>query len=354
MSKKKKKQVHRKPAGLAPGTLVFTGKQYMDMPNVTLTLYNQEEIVEHLGVTKDSKIDRSQFISWYDVRGVHDLGLVESIGKKFNVHTLALEDIVDTHQRPKFEDYGDGIFITLRSLRFDKEELSIHTEQVSIYAGEKFILTFQEDDDDLFIPVRERMQHQTRRIRKGESDYLLYALVDLIVDNYYHVLDAIEEKIEELEEDILMNQDNAVKGRIHQLKVAGLHLKKSISPLREAISQFMKSENALIAAETKIFIRDMYDHVVQIIDSIESYRDLTNGLKDLYLSELSMRMNSVMQVLTIITTIFVPLSFLAGLYGMNFDHMPELHWENGYYFLLGIMFLVGGGLLVLFKIKKWM
>ena len=350
---KKKRQRHRK-TGLPPGTLVFTGERFVETPNVTLMQYNQETfVVKHLQNEKPPAADGYN-VTWFDVRGVHDLGLIEKIGKKFSIHPLALEDIVDTQQRPKFEEYKDGLFITLRDLKFDVEHLELKTEQVSIYIGKNFLLSFQEDDDDLFVYVRKRLEVSSGRIRQRQSDYLAYALVDSIVDNYFIVLDRVEEAMENIEESILLDSNISIKARIHQLKLQTLLLRKSVAPLREAINQFSRSENPLMSEDTPVFIRDLHDHIIQVMDMIETYRDMVTGLNDLYLSELSFKMNNVMKVLTVITTIFVPLSFLAGLYGMNFDHMPELHWRNGYFYLLAVMGCVAAGLLLLFHKKKWL
>ncbi|MEO1262925.1 MAG: magnesium/cobalt transporter CorA [Bacteroidota bacterium] len=354
IKKDKKKRVLQQKVGLPPGTLVFTGERYLDTPNVTLIQYSEEAF--HMEQKKDKKpaLQDGFKVTWFDVRGVHDLNLMEKIGERFNIHALTLEDIVDIRQRPKFEAFKEGVFVTLRSFQFDQEKLELQTEQVSIYFGEHFVLSFQEDDDDLFIKVRERLKNKSGRIRQRGSDYLAYALIDSIVDSYFPMLDKIEEVMTDLEENILMNNDPKIKSKIHELKLQTLHLRKSVGPLREAINQFAKSESALIKEETLVFVRDLYDHIIQVLDLVETYRDLVSGLNDLYISELSFKMNSVMKVLTIITTIFVPLSFLAGLYGMNFDHMPELHWKAGYFILLGVMLVVAVGLLIIFKRKNWL
>lgn len=343
----------RKQPGLPPGTLVFTGERMVDTPNITLIEFNNEKIREEHAVDKKPEIEKGDHITWFDIRGIHDIELIGKIGKHFHIHPLALEDIVDTEQRPKFEEYEEGIFVTLKALEFNEEKLELRTEQISIYVGEKFALSFQEDDDDLFVAVRKRLHTGSGRIRERGSDYLAYALIDTLVDNYYLQLDKVESVIENLEEAILRDSNEGLKKRIHHLKLQTLFIRKSVAPLREAISKFSKCEHALIQESTTLFIRDLYDHTVQVTDTIETYRDLMNGLNDLYISELSFKMNNVMKILTIITTIFVPLSFLAGLYGMNFDHIPELHYHNGYFVLLGVMGLIVVGLVAFFWKKRW-
>lgn len=351
MSKKRKK------IGLPPGSIVFTGKRKVEKVHVHYLQYdnaqlhsevfdNQENIL--LRPSPDEKVD------WYDVRGLHDTDLIEAMGKKFQIHPLILEDAVSTSQRPKFEVYDNSIFVICRALSFDKEKMKINTEQVAIFAKKGLLVSFQENETDLFGVIRDRLNTGKGRIRQRGSDYLGYALLDYLVDHYFLVFDEIEEVIERLEDNLLENPDGSLKQQIHHLKKELIVTRKSISPLREAISQFSKSEVEFIDERTVFFVRDLYDHTIQIMDMVETYRDILNGLQDLQISEISFRMNQVMQVLTLITTIFVPLSFLAGLYGMNFDHMPELHFRYGYFILLGVMFFLGIGLLYWFKKQRWL
>jgi len=276
------------------------------------------------------------------------------LGLEYDIHPLVLEDIADTQQRPKFDEYEKGIFLIVRALAFDKENLQIKTEQVSIYFQKGLLISFQEDETDLFAAVRHRLQAGHGRIRRLKADYLAYALVDNLVDNYFLILDGVEEAIEKVEDQLLKSPDNSIKEQIHSLKKELLIVRKSIGPLREAISRFSKSESPLIEDSSSIFIRDLYDHTIQIMDIAENYRDMLNGLQDLFLSEISHRMNQVMQVLTIVTTIFVPLSFLAGLYGMNFDNIPELHHKYGYFILLAVMLVISVSSILYFRSKKWL
>ena len=346
----------RKKAGLPPGTIIFTGNQKVEEIQVHYLKYDETRIKESVLKSHESialEPSAPEIVDWYDMRGLHDTVLIEKFGQQFGVHPLILEDIVDTNQRPKYEEYKYGIFFIAKALHFDVEELQITIEQVSIYFCQGLCLSWQETDSDLFGAVRDRITLGKGRIRQKGADYLAYALLDVLVDNYFHVMDEIGNAVETLEDELLENPNNSIRERIHHLKKELFKMRKSIVPLREAVNQFAKAENDKIAESSQIFLRDLYDHTIQVQDITDNYRDILNGLQDLYLSEISFKMNQVMQVLTIITTIFVPLSFLAGLYGMNFDNIPELHYSNGYFVLLGIMFLVSVGLLIGFRKKGW-
>ena len=352
--KKNKKRVNNK--GLAPGSVIFTGDrkmEYTDIHFVRFDLekletedYGAEGIVEFLAPIEGK-------VTWYDIRGIHDTKLIEKLGVKYDIHPLVLEDIADTEQRPKFDEYENGVFISAKALRFDSLTVEIETEQVSIFIGKNFIISFQEDEDDLFVGVRERINSGRGKIRTRGADYLGYALLDNLVDNYFSVIDKVDEQIEKLEEEIIKEPQSGSKAKNHNLKREMLILRKAVQPLREAISKFAKSENYVVADSTGIFLRDLYDHTIQVMDMVENYRDVLTGLQDLYLSEISFKMNQVMQVLTVISTIFIPLSFLTGMYGMNFDHIPELKHENGYFILLGVMATITVGLLIYFRKNRW-
>ncbi len=345
----------KRKTGLPPGTLVFTGRKKVEETHVTLIQFNAEGHI-HEQYLKEAlpSPEEGALVSWYDVRGLHNVDLIQQLGERFHIHPLVLEDVLDTQQRPKFEEYDNGIFLTVQHLTFDREAYEIKTEQVAIYAGENFVISFQEDEDDLFPPIRERIQSGRGKIKKRGADYLAYALVDNVVDNYYVLMDQIEEVLDRLEEDILSSPSRRSKERIHDLKLQSIMLRKMVSPLREAIGRFSRSDSPFIAETTEVFLRDLYDHTVQVMDSIETYRDVMSGLYDLYLSEISFKTNNVIQLLTIISTIFIPLTFLAGVYGMNFEYMPELKWRYGYFIIWGIMILVAGTLIYLFRRKNWL
>jgi len=346
----------RKKIGLPPGSVIFTGDQKVEKVFVHHLKYDEQSLEE---VTLDNRknmvinLSKDEIVDWYDIRGLHDIKLIESLGKTFNIHSLVLEDIVDVHQRPKFEEYEQGVFITFRALSFDKSKLEISKEHVAIYFRQGLILSFQETGSDLFSVVRQRIHNGRGRIRKKGADYLVFAILDVIVDHYYIILDELESVIEALESDLLDKPDSKIKERIHLLKKELLSVRKSVAPLREAIGRFSKSEVSFIEESTAVYIRDLYDHTIQVMDMVETYRDMLNGLQDLYLSEISFKMNQVMQVLAVITTIFVPLSFLAGLYGMNFEYIPELKFKYGYFGLLGVMFCIFLGSLYYFRKKNW-
>jgi magnesium transporter len=347
----------KKKKGLSPGSVIFTGNQKVDKVLIHYMQYNSEVLIEkQLDSHTDSKLNQSPAdkVDWYDVRGMHDTQLVEQFGNNFDIHPLILEAAVDTHQRSKFDEHEKGNFITLRAIQFDKENIKIKKEHVAIYFNEGFLVSFQESDSDLFESVRKRIKVGTGRLRQRGSDYLAYALVDTLVDDYYVALEEIELLIESLEEKMMSDVDVKNKSDIHRLKKELLVMRKSVAPLREATGKFSKTDSPLVKDINRVFTRDLYEHTVQVMDSVESYRDILNGLQDLFISELSFKMNKVMQLLTLISVIFIPLTFLAGIYGMNFDNIPELHHKYGYHILLVIMAMTALVLLIIFKRKKWL
>jgi magnesium transporter len=352
MARTFKRQKAKRP-GASPGTLEFTGEQRMGEPLVVRVRYNETIFDVSPAAGKETPAALTGQVTWYDLRGLHDISLVERFGQAFNIHPLVLEDVLNTTQRPKFEEYGSEVFIIITALIYDETLFELHTEQIAIYFSENYLITFQEIQDDTFVAIRERLHSAKRRIRNRKADYLAYALIDNVVDNYFVVLDKIEAQMELLEQEITTRPTKLTKEKIHQLKFQMLAIRKAVMPLREAIGKFARCESNCVEENTGLFLRDLNDHVFRINDLVETYRDMLTGLQDLYLSELSLRMNNVIQVLTIITTIFVPLTFLAGIYGMNFDNMPELHWTNGYFYLLGFMALISLGLIVYFKRKQW-
>ena len=347
----------RKAAGMPPGSVIFTGRKKVEEIKVHFLVYDNTDLDEKVFTTKEfSDVDEvtKNKVDWYDTRGLHDTKFIEQLGQKFELHNLILEDVVDAHQRPKYDEYDNGIFIIFKALHFDKSQLKVTREQVAVFFRPDLILSFQEDETDLFSAVRSRLKAHSGRIRSRGADYLCYALIDNVVDQYFIVLDQMGDAIQEIEQKMMEEPTNEIRSDIHRMKKQIILVRKSISPLREAIGQFSRSENDHIDKSTSIFIRDLYDHTIQIMEMVESYRDVLNGLQDLYISEISLRMNQVMQILTIITTIFVPLSFLVGLYGMNFEYMPELGYRYAYFVLLGVMFLIFMGALWYFRRKKWL
>ena len=345
-----------KKAGFPPGTLVHIGEKKSETPKITIMDYDEanfqeKEIktIEECFLFKDKPT-----VTWINIDGLHQIEILEKLGECYGLHPLVLEDILNTDQRPKMEDYGDYIYIVLKMLDQGHKSNEIVTEQISLILGPNFVFSFQEKEGDVFDPIRERIRNGKGRIRKMGGDYLAYALLDSIVDNYFIILEKLSEKIEYLEEKLITRPTPETLQTIHHIKREMIFLRKAIWPLREVIGGLERNESSLIEESTKIYLRDIYDHTIQTIDTIETFRDMVSGMLDIYLSSVSNRLNSVMKVLTIIATIFMPLTFLAGIYGMNFKYMPELEWRWGYPAIWLIMIGIGIFMLVYFKKKNWL
>ncbi|MFC1494731.1 magnesium/cobalt transporter CorA [Thermodesulfobacteriota bacterium] len=346
-----KKKISKK-AGLPPGTLVHVGEKKLENVRIRLTDYNEEEIDERelKSIDECFPYREKPGVTWVNIDGLHDLEVINSIGKQFNLHPLVLEDIVNTEQRPKMDDMDDYLFVVAKMIYYNAEDDNIKFEQISLILWKNFVLSFQEDMGDVFDPVRDRLRKGKGRIRKMGPDYLLYALLDALVDSYYSALEKIGERVEGLEGDLVANPDPEILQVIHHLKRELVFLRRSIWPLREVVGRLERAESQLIDEKVVIFYRDVYDHTVQVIDTIETCRDIVSGMMDLFLSSVSNRMNEVMKILTVIATIFIPLTFIAGIYGMNFEFMPELKWHWGYPVALLSMVIIG--ILMLFWFKK--
>lgn len=340
--------------GLPPGTLIYIGKRKTDRVKITIFDYDEAQFreIEAKEIEECFEFKDKPTVTWIHIDGIHRVEIIEKIGRHFNLHPLILEDIVNTGQRPKMEDYGDYTFIVLKMLYYDEEENKIIAEQISLILGLNFVISFQEIEGDVFDPVRERIKNSKGRIRKVGADYLAYALVDTIVDNYFAILEKLGERIEDLEEGLLNPTQKNLR-EIHQLKREMAFLRKLVWPLREVVGGLERAESTLVHESTRIYLRDLYDHTIQVIDTIETFRDMLSGMLDIYLSSTGNKMNEVMKVLTIIATIFIPLTFVAGIYGMNFEDMPELKWHWGYPLALIGMFSVGILMLVYFRKKRW-
>jgi magnesium transporter len=347
---------HSKKAGLPPGSLVYIGERETEKIRITLIDYNEQDFQEQefTDISECFKFKTTPTVSWINIDGLHQTNIIEDIGKNFDLHPLILEDILNTTQRPKFEDAEKYIFVVLKMLHFDEENQTIKPEQVSMVLGRGFVISFQEKVGDVFDFVRNRLRNNKGRIRKMHEDYLLYSLLDSIVDSYFNVLEKLAEKIEILEDELVNNPTEETIYKIHSLKKEMIYLRKSIWPLRELVSGLLRSESELITKSTEIYLRDVYDHTIQVIDTVESFRDMISGMLDTYLSSISNRMNNVMKVLTIIATIFIPLTFVAGVYGMNFEYMPELQWRYGYLGVWIIIAVIALLMLAYFKKKKWL
>ena len=344
-----------KKVGMPPGTLVHIGDQTSKRVRITVFEYDATSFQERqLSGPDDIRVAASQKITWVDVGGVHDLAVIEAIGQRFQLHPLLLEDIVNTDQRPKLDDYETYYYVVLKMCYAGQRREDIHVEQVSLILGTTFVLSFQENGGDVFDPVRERLRTGKGRIRQSGADYLLYRLMDGIVDHYFEVMETLGEKVETVQDELLDNPQPELLRSIHALKRELIFLRRAVWPCREVMSSLERSESSLVQGATKLYIRDVYDHVVQILDTIEALREMVTGMLDIYLSSISYRLNAVMKVLTVITTIFMPLTFIVGIYGMNFQYMPELESRWGYPAVLLVMVSIAAGMLMFFKRKKWL
>lgn len=344
-----------KKVGAPPGTLMHIGKKHPDAVRITVMDYGPDHAVEETLPSIDAvgPFFESDHTSWINIEGLHDLEIIERFGSLFGVHPLTLEDIVNTGQRPKFEDYDDYLFIVFKMLRFKDESMLVVAEQISLVLTPRCLFSFQEKKGDVFEYVRERIRKGKGRIRKYGCDYLAYALLDAVVDHYFVILERIGEDMEDLEAELLDTPRAETLHTIHKIKREMIYLRKQVWPLRDVINQFARGESFFVRDETDMFLRDVYDHTIQIIDSVESFRDILSGMIDLYLSTVSNRMNEVMKVLTIIATLFIPITFIAGVYGMNFKYMPELEWRWGYVGIWGIMIGLVIMMLLYFRKRKW-
>jgi magnesium transporter len=350
-----KKHGMARKAGLPPESLVHVGRDYGREVKVTVLDYDAENAREWEGsdVTKLAAYSGEPSVAWISVNGLNNVGQIEKIGAGFAIHPLVLEDILNTHQRPKQEDYGEYLYIVLQAFVLE-EDGAMASEQVSLIVGEGYVLSFQESDRDLFKTVRERINGCKGRIRREGADYLAYSLIDTVVDNYFVVLEALGERLEDLEETLVTGPGQDALQEIHTLKREMLFFRKALWPLREVVGALSRGESPLLKQGTLPYVRDAYDHTIQVIDTLETYRDILSGLLDIYLSSISNRLSQIMKVLTIISTIFIPLTFVAGVYGMNFEYMPELKWEYVYPAVLLLMFAVGMVMVRFFRTRKWL
>jgi magnesium transporter len=344
-----------KKSGLDAGSLVHVGRRKVDRPRITLIDYDSEHFLEKEVKTVDEcfPFNLTSTVTWINVDGVHDSEVIEKLGNAFGLHPLILEDIMSTAQRPKLDDLETSFYIVARMVELSGRGTEIVTEQLSLIFGKNFVLTFQEEPGDMFDPVRDRIRNGKGRIRKLGPDYLAYALLDAIVDHYFVVLENLGDRIETLEEELVKNPRQETLHAIHALKREMLMFRKAVWPLREVVAGIGREETPLIQVSTNMFLRDVYDHVIQVIDNVETYRDMLAGMLETYLSSISNRMNEVMKILTIISTIFIPLTFIVGVYGMNFRFMPEVEWRYGYFLIWGVIIVVGVSLVRFFKRKKW-
>ena len=344
-------------AGLPPGTLIHIGEKKREEPKITILDYDEAQFQEReaKSIEECFPFKEKPTVTWINVEGLHQVEVLERLGGCYGLHPLVLEDILNTDQRPKMEDYGEYIYIVLKMLNYDDKSGQIEAEQISLVLGQNFVLSFQEGKEgDVFGLLRERLRGAKGRIRKMGADYLAYSLIDSVVDHYFIILERLGERVEFLEEELVTEPTTKTLQEIYNLKREMIFLRKAVWPLREVISGLERGESSLIQQNTQIYFRDVYDHTIQVIDTIETFRDTVSGMLDIYLSSVSNRLNAVMKVLTIIATIFMPLTFLAGIYGMNFKYMPELEWRWGYPLVWMIMIAIGIFMLFYFRKKKWL
>jgi len=341
--------------GLPPGTLVHVGRKRTAAVRITVIDYNEDEFQERVveDPSECAVFKERETVTWINVDGVHEMDVIEKIGACFDIHPLVQEDIANTGQRPKLEDYGDYLYAVLKMISHAGGEARLDVEQVSIILGKSFVISFQEKEGDVFSAVRDRLRNSKGNIRARGADYLAHGLMDAVVDHYFVVLETLGESIEALEEAVVTRATPETLRQMHAIKRQLIFLRKSVWPLREVISNLQRGESPLVSDGTGLYLRDLYDHTIQVIDTVESFRDMAAGILDIYLSTMSNKMNEVMKVLTIIATLFIPLTFVAGVYGMNFKHMPELDWRLGYPLVLLIMLAICVVMLVYFRRKRW-
>jgi len=346
-----------KKAGLAPGTLIHMGRPRAGATKVDMVEYDETRLERRPVTSLDHCLIQKGVptVSWVNVEGLSDLEVLRHFGSCYGIHPLVLEDILATDQRPKAADYGEYLYVVLKMIALDDATGEIKSEQVSLVLGQNYLISFQEGlEGDVFEQVRARLDNEKARLRGMGPDFLLHALLDVIVDHYFLVLEKLSDRIEEIEDELIENPSTATVQAIYQLKRQMLFLHKAFWPLREVASSLQRRDSQLIRDTTVIYLRDLYDHTVQVLDTLETLREMLSGMLDIYLSSVSNRLNEVMKVLTIITTIFMPLAFVVGWYGMNFKHMPELDWVYGYPIVLVLCLVMAGGMLLYFKRKRWL
>lgn len=342
--------------GQPPGTPLYAGEEREEPVHIHLIDYdgNQLHEQEDMQLEDCAAFRETPSVSWINVDGIHDAEIIKEIGRQFDLHPLVIEDILHPGQRPKMEDFETFIYMVFNMLSYDEELQDVQSEQVSLILTRHAVISFQERPGDIFDLIRDRLRTAKGRIRRMGPDYLAYSLLDAVVDNYFSILEKVGEQIEELEGLVINEPLPDTMQEIHRLKREMLFLRKSVWPLRELINGIEKTESPLIKKSTLSYLRDVYDHSIQIIDTVETFRDMLSGLHDTFLTGISNRMNQIMKILTIIATIFIPMTFIAGIYGMNFEFMPELRWRWGYFTVLLVLLVMGISMLWLFKRKKWL
>lgn len=343
-------------AGQPPGTAVYTGSKKPITTTITVLTYTENDVHESKGKTLEEclPVIEKPGVAWIHVNGLQDVALIQQLAQRYQIHPLTVEDILNVQQRPKVEQFENYVFITLKMLTWHDKRHIFTSEQLSLVLGKDFLLSFQERDHVLFDQIRERFRSQSnQRLRQQGSDYLAYRLMDAVVDYYFVVLEGLGDQIEQIEDQIISAPEPKITRKLYRLRRQMMTLRKAIWPMREAVSHLLQLEGSAISQFTRIYLRDLYDHVVQAIDTVETFRDMLASLLDVYLSSITNRMNEIMKTLTIIATIFIPITFIASFYGMNFTSMPELHWRWGYVMVISVMSAMAVTMLIYFRRKKW-
>ncbi|RJP91489.1 MAG: magnesium and cobalt transport protein CorA [Desulfobacteraceae bacterium] len=346
----------KKKIGVSPGSLIYVGDKTDEPVKISVITYNEHQASDAAEVSVDELLHdkNGESVTWINVSGIHKMEVIEKIGKRFHLHPLLLEDIVNTQHRAKIDDYEDYLFAVLKMIFWEPDSGQLQFEHVCIILGSGFLISFQEREGDVFESVRERIQKGKGRIRKSGAGYLAYTLVDTIVDHYFLVLEQLGDEIEGLQQEALERPTQKTLAAIHAARHQVVYLRKSIWPMREMINSLLRGESGLIEGYVLIYLQDVYDHVIQVIDTIETYRDLLAGILECYMSTVSLKMNETMKVLTVMATLFIPLTFFAGVYGMNFRFMPELEWQYGYPVFWAVAAAVFVSMVIWFKTRKWL
>ncbi|KPJ56310.1 MAG: magnesium transporter [Planctomycetes bacterium DG_58] len=340
------------PPGTPPSTLV--APREAQVPETVHLFHYTEDSVEETDLADVKELARyrkKEGVTWVNVPGLGSVEMLHDLGELLSLHPLALEDVLQIPQRPKVDDYEGHLFVVLRMLHYEE---AVDTEQVSIFLGSDYVVTFQERPGDCLDPIRERLRKGTGQLRRQGADYLMYAIIDTVIDNYFPFLEQVGEVVEDLEGEVVENPTRQTLSRVHDIKRGLLDVRRSVWPLRDAVNQLIREETPLIGKTAQLYLRDCYDHTIHVLDVVETYRELAGGLMDIYLSSVSNKMNEVMKVLTIIATIFIPLTFIAGIYGMNFEKMPELKWPWAYPLVWGVMVVVAIVMLLFFRHRGWL
>ena len=342
-------------SGLPPGSLVHVGEVHEHENQITVIDYNKSTVEKRTIETIEELLpyQNTDTITWVIIEGLKDVSIIDAIGQHFGIHGLVLEDILNTHQRPKFEEFDDYLYIVIKAISLKKKEFNIQYEQISLLLLNNFVFTFKEKPDDIFAPIFNRLNNGKSHIRDLGADFLAYVILDTVVDEYFALQDSFDELIETIEDELLTNPAAQTLTTIQKIKRELIFLRRTVSPLRELLAAIQRSDSPLIQERTKRYFGDIYDHAIRIIEAMESYRDLIAGMLEIYLSSVSNKMNETMKVLTVFASIFIPLTFIAGVYGMNFEYMPELKWKWGYPALWTVFIGVSVFLLKFFKKKNW-